>query len=298
MSQAEQSSFNTALDIEPNELMNSRGAEEPNIVGGTMAPYEKYPEFALIFDWREATDEQLAGYYLKCGGTLIAENKILTAAHCVDDLVANSLFVIPGFYSALPIDGVPLTSADFIQVTQIDMHPRFSINTITGVAKFDVAVLTLEQESDAPLALLYGGSREFVDHKSTVIGMGAMGETSETPVHTLREVNLPIISNLVCSRAYSDLGNVITSEMLCAGISKGGQGPCIGDSGGPLWTNHKGKRIQVGIVSFSRGCARANNYSVYARISELIDFIREHASVITMIDAVPTAVLTDLLLTD
>ena len=273
---------------------------KPKIVGGTTAVPGKYPEFTVIFELREATADRPAGYFAICGGTLIAEEKVLTAAHCVEDKAANSIYVVPGFYSIYPYppENVPLMLGDFIPLSRIDIHPRYSLNTITSVAKIDAAVLTMAKKTDVPLALLYGGSEQFVNQKGTVIGIGTLGENSQTAVPTLREVNVPIVSNAVCSRAYSEFPNAIAPEMLCAGIAKGGQGTCLGDSGGPLWTNHKGRRIQVGIVSFSKGCARAGKYGVYARISELIDFIREHASVITMIDAIPAPAIINLLLSD
>jgi secreted trypsin-like serine protease len=78
--------------------------------------------------------------------------------------------------------------------------------------------------------------------------------------------------------------------MMCAGLSGGGKDSCQGDSGGPLWVIVNGKTTQTGIVSWGVGCAQPTFYGVYARVSALISFIRQHApSASVVLDPVPPA---------
>jgi len=61
--------------------------------------------------------------------------------------------------------------------------------------------------------------------------------------------------------------------MLAAGYSKGGKDSCQGDSGGPLIVKENDEWLQVGVVSWGHGFARANKYGIYARVSKYIDWI-------------------------
>lgn len=75
----------------------------------------------------------------------------------------------------------------------------------------------------------------------------------------LQYTTAPIVNNQQCNQAYR---GIIRDNMLCAGYIQGGRGTCQGDSGGALVLNG----VQVGIVSFARGCARANFPTVFARV--------------------------------
>ena len=69
-------------------------------------------------------------------------------------------------------------------------------------------------------------------------------------------------------------GFVNTDVMLCAGEEDGGKDACNGDSGGPLLQKMSdGTLVQVGIVSFGSGCARANRPGIYTRVSTFADWI-------------------------
>uniref|UniRef100_A0A8D0ADB2 trypsin n=1 Tax=Sander lucioperca TaxID=283035 RepID=A0A8D0ADB2_SANLU len=83
---------------------------------------------------------------------------------------------------------------------------------------------------------------------------------------TLQEVSVPLVSITQCNAAYG----IITSNMICAGLPAGGKDSCQGDSGGPLVTKSGSTWVQVGVVSFGKGCALPGYPGVYTRMYSLI----------------------------
>ncbi|WP_414731049.1 trypsin-like serine protease, partial [Vibrio vulnificus] len=74
-------------------------------------------------------------------------------------------------------------------------------------------------------------------------------------------VDVPVVSNDECRRAYRSL----TNRMFCAGVPQGGKDACQGDSGGPAVIKPDG--IQVGVVSYGIGCARKGYPGVYTNVA-------------------------------
>jgi len=91
-----------------------------------------------------------------------------------------------------------------------------------------------------------------------------MSEGAYSTSTDLREVDVPIISDATC-KTYSGYSR-ITTNMICAGYASGGKDSCQGDSGGPLFQKISDKYVQIGIVSWGLGCARAGAPGVYTKI--------------------------------
>ncbi len=236
-------------------------AISPYIIGGTNASRGEFPEYVQLFI------DGLDGYlYAICGGTLIAPNKVLTAAHCSTEL-ASLYYVIPGFYSFN--DSL---AGKFINVTSKIIHPNYNSSN----SDYDTAILTLSTNSNTAVASIYGGSMSFANQNSTVIGTGLINSVNPVSATTLRKVSTPIVTNNACQNIYGQ--NAITDRMICAGFTNSGLGACSGDSGSALFTTFNGQRIQVGIVSFGpTTCELPGIYTVYSRISSQINFIRQNA---------------------
>jgi len=237
----------------------------PRIVGGSIAGRNEFPEFAVLYIDGEVLGLDPDFIFPACGGSLIASNKILTAAHCTDGIDPRFLFIVPNFYAFNEV-----TFSDVILVSSKAEHPNFDADTFDS----DVSVLTLRGASNTPLATLYGGVEDLTGSTATVIGIGSTSEGGPI-ADVLRKVNVPVVSNQVCRAAYEPIS--ITSRMICAGLVNGGRDSCQGDSGGPLTVDIEGQRAQAGIVSFGVGCARPNFFGVYSRISEFTGFIQRQA---------------------
>lgn len=225
-------------------------------MGGEEAS-ESYPWMVSL---QRLNDE---GEYVHfCGGSLVAPNYVLTAAHCVDN------------------GDVP----DRVQVGQHDLGAEAAAGSVTkNVGKVhlspnyvgstnDVALLKLKS-SVANAELVYVNSDTDLEEPDTalqVIGWGFESEASGVVSSVLRHVSVPVVNQATCKAAYPQL---MPTE-ICAGYENGGQDACSGDSGGPLFAlRASGSFVQVGSVSYGRGCARATYVGVYARLSGHVEWI-------------------------
>ena len=99
------------------------------------------------------------------------------------------------------------------------------------------------------------------------------GKTEEgTLSATLCKTTVPYVTNAECNTPGSYDGAIRTG-MLCAGFREGGTDACGGDSGGPLVWHSPSGTILAGVVSWGVGCAQANKYGVYTRVSAYRDWI-------------------------
>lgn len=247
----------------------------PDIVGGFDAHPESFPWMAAILSSRYTS----AYHGLRCGGTLIASDWVMTAAHCVLDAAGNrvrpdELAVLVGQYD------LSATEGERLAVAAVVSHPDF--NRATG--EYDIALLHLAQSAAAsvvplshiePPALLAG------EAEATVLGWGtttwALGELGTYPA-LLQQAELPLVSSLQCQQAYRQRTGrpvEITENMMCAGSVTNLKDTCVGDSGGPLlhWDPETAGWLQSGIVSWGIGCAIPGYFGVYTNVNAFLPWI-------------------------
>ncbi|HWK95889.1 MAG TPA: serine protease [Pseudolabrys sp.] len=236
-------------------------ALKPRIMGGEPAPPTAYPFMASI-SVRNSNPRD--GHF--CGGSFIAADWVLTAAHCVKPEQAQNIQVYGG---SNQLSG----GGRIYGVSRIIVHEGY--DTITQ--ENDVALLQLTQRAAVatvrPLpaddAQLAAGGRN-----ATAIGWGYTAEGGDVQ-NVLRRVSLQIVSNEACNAPSAYAGG-ITSGMLCAGFRAGGKDSCQGDSGGPLVvSNGNGGFYQAGVVSWGEGCGEPNKYGVYTRVSSYQPWIAD-----------------------
>jgi trypsin len=243
-------------------------AYAPLIVGGTPAGPNDNPFQVGLLVKSDGTN--LTAQF--CGGSLIAPDRVVTAAHCNyhpatpgGPLVAwraDQVQVLTGTRS-LSAGG---TRRDIIEIAQ---HPNYK----SDGNDYDVAVWKLAARVEGiPVASL-ATSDGTVGSELMVTGWGKTVEGGVKSA-TLLKVSVPVTSHEDCNTQY---GGRITPRMLCAGFKFGGKDSCQGDSGGPA-TRGPDKTILTGIVSWGRGCGRVDTYGVYTRVSDptIRDFIRQH----------------------
>ncbi|GAB6030759.1 hypothetical protein CHUAL_007608 [Chamberlinius hualienensis] len=216
----------------------------------------------------------------RCGGTIINENFVITAAHCVSNWKVNQLRVRAGEHDFSSMkEPYPHTERN---VQRRILHPKYNSRTYEN----DLALLRLsrsltDQPNIAPICLPDFNDDDNVDlldnQMATLTGWGRLSEGGKLPT-ILQQVNVPIIGHHECQNMFSKSGwkMKITESFLCAGYESGGKDSCQGDSGGPLQLLADDKQwFLAGVISWGVSCAQPNLPGVCTKITKFKPWIME-----------------------
>ncbi|KAI4487241.1 hypothetical protein M0804_005390 [Polistes exclamans] len=202
-----------------------------------------------------------------CGGAIINEEWVITAAHCVKGSFAGYISIKAGVSDLRKIGTV-------LRAKKILMHGLYNPRN----SDYDIALIQLEKPlrfdyNIKPVLLPKITDQYKAGTKADVTGWGIFKKDGVV-TDKLREVRVPIVSNSNCSYLYKS--RAITSRMLCAGyVNVGGKDACQGDSGGPLVQ----QGILIGIVSWGYGCAEPLYPGVYTRVAAFRSWIARYSKV-------------------
>ncbi|NXI03654.1 FA7 factor, partial [Pachycephala philippinensis] len=235
---------------------------DSRVTGGTLCHRGHCPWQVILYLHRDV------GF---CGGSLIGQRWVLTAAHCLD--LVSPQHVTLGEHRA------PLAAAGLceqkIAVERSWTHPHYNSNNYNG----DIALLYLSSaavlnEYVIPICLPSPNLAALLSQEGTVGMVSGWGATHErgSTLRFLMKVRLPIVGLERCQQAMDRL---LTDSMFCAGHSTAAADACKGDSGGPFTVSHHNTWFLLGIVSWGEGCAEQGKYGVYTRVSNYVPWIKE-----------------------
>lgn len=254
----------------PDDAGGTNRSAALRIVGGASTDWRDWPWQVLL------ASPSGQGF---CGGSIIASQWVLTAAHCVQDKRSSDMLIRHG-------ETRVLSGGTAHRIANVHVHPRYNRSTVEN----DIALVKLERPIPnlGPEAIVQLQS-ETVERVFAPVGACAVvtgwGHTTHqgTVANTLQQVDVPIISPELCRSLYHGRTNEqgralppIHPTNVCAGYLQGIRDSCNGDSGGPLVVPdpiHPSGWTQTGITSWGDRCASANSPGVYTRVAPYIAWI-------------------------
>ncbi|XP_062992939.1 serine protease 27-like [Elgaria multicarinata webbii] len=237
----------------------------PKIIGGQPASPGSWPWQVLVVC--------VERYY--CGGSLIAEQWVLTAAHCVKCNNTSDYKVLLGAYQL----SKPSDSEIRSDVEQIEIHPDYYPFISADIALVKLKAPVEFTDYIHPISLLHSLEEVPMDADCWVTGWGDIKYNVSLPdPQTLQELKVPLINRSACNDLFnSDDDNPmdpVKPGMLCAGYAEGGKNAAEGDSGGPLVCKREGGWTQVGVVSFVIRSTEPKGPGVYTSVSAYFKWIQ------------------------
>jgi len=244
------------------------GAATARIVGGADTLENQIPWQCTFYN----SDDSWYG----CGGTIIncEPTIIVSAAHCFQG--RSPAKVTCGDWRLDDTD----TYEQSLEVSGVINHPSFNAATFEN----DIAVvklngsMTCSQGKIWPACLPNTARYAYEGWADTVVSGWGTISSGGAISNTLKYVKVPPVSDATCNAADSYDGDIVSDQMICAGMAAGGKDACQGDSGGPLVTRATGVDTGyslIGIVSFGYGCAVPNFYGVYTEFSNYMEWVAD-----------------------
>ncbi|XP_048091191.1 coagulation factor X [Alosa alosa] len=247
------------VDVNEDDFL-PESAGTTRVVGGQECPPGECPWQALLMD------EEGTGF---CGGTILNEYFILSAAHCMNQSKVTT--IVLGEFNTNKAEGREATHAVELYITHTNYVPETYHN--------DIALIKLKTPIKFTKYILPAclPDRDFAERvlmhqpDGMISGFGRVSDRGPQAT-LLQKLTVPYVDRATCMESSS---YKISKHMFCAGFDKESKDACQGDSGGPHVTRYKDTWFVTGVVSWGEGCAREGKYGVYTQVSKYIRWLNQ-----------------------
>ncbi|XP_077256105.1 trypsin-1-like isoform X3 [Temnothorax americanus] len=233
---------------------------DPRIVNGENAKVGEIP-------YQISLQDKYSSFHF-CGGSILSDKYVITAAHCVEGKRANGIKVVAAT--------INLTSQEKSQheVERIVIHENYrpANSWLNDIALLEVKTPFVKSNKVGHVPLPPKGHTVKANDVAVVSGWGRLWQGGPTTTK-LQRVNILIADQEYCRYMYSNMGYNVYPTQVCAHHPETEKGSCHGDSGGPLTVGGK----LVGLVSWANGCASTSYPTVYTRVVSYLDWIKANA---------------------
>ncbi|RVE48354.1 hypothetical protein evm_007014 [Chilo suppressalis] len=244
--------------------IDATAGKSVRIIGGNSTTIEKFPYAVQVNENNR----------LICGGSLVSQRCVLSAAHCFvsrDKLTPNVRL-----YSARVGSAALNTGGSVHQLVTIVIHDQYNYNTEEN----DIAVMVLRANVTLSISVMLVQlplPGLMVPDNATLMHIGwGRTQVDGDLAQVLNMVAVRKVNHQICASQYELLDLRVSTNMICAGLlGTGGADACQGDSGGPLIYQYGDMTIVVGVTSWGQECGDPNFPGVSARVANYTDWINE-----------------------
>jgi len=255
------------------------GSDRSRVFGGENVSRGSWPWQVLIVSYLQVE----GGWRVRCGGSLINDQWIVTAGHCLFETLKDDrkrLIAPSGHKLYFGVHNKDKRDTDsFVQVRKAIKtihHPKLNLGDLDN----DIGLIKLDKKVQfsnyiKPVCLPNKWYRKFIatpGKQGHVIGWGL---TRFGSPKVLQELTLPVVSKADCKKAHEGVN--VTESMFCAGRNRSFFDTCKGDSGGGylFWDRKRRKWTLQGVISWGgKTCGMAGMYSVYAKVGLFSKWIK------------------------
>nr|QYL00320.1 pro-phenoloxidase activating protein I [Holotrichia parallela] len=257
--------------------------DEEKILGGEMTALAEFP-WTVLVGYKNASGFEK----FSCGGSLINNRYVVTAAHCAAGRVLTVVGALnkirlgewntntdPDCYGDRKIQVCSEKPVDY-GIEEVIVHNDYK--EAERSRYHDIALIRLNRYVDftdfiRPVCLPQMTDEANVGERLTVTGWGKTERVNFSPIKL--KVEVPVVSQSQCNSKFTQVRVKVQQTQLCAG-GESGKDSCNGDSGGPLLKSRSDRFYLEGIVSFGADCGTQGWPGIYTKVSKYRDWIESN----------------------